>query len=131
MPGDRSTERPLPDGGERPDPSHVYRIGPDESPTESVVRAVAAVTGRRATDVEPLHKVVDPNALNALFEFPLGRRADASVSVTFAFEGYEVSVRRDRVVIREGHRVEPRNHPGSTRDSGRGAGAEGAGSNDR
>jgi hypothetical protein len=48
----------------------VDRIGESESVTEAVVRAVAAVTGKDPTAMEPLGRVLDPEALEDLFDRP-------------------------------------------------------------
>lgn len=45
-----------------------YDIGMDESVSAAVVRAVSAVTGRRPSSTRPLTRVLDPDALDELFE---------------------------------------------------------------
>ena len=44
-----------------------YEIGPDESVSTAVVRAVSAVDGREPRSLRSLAAVVDPTALDALF----------------------------------------------------------------
>lgn len=58
-----------------------------ETVTEAVVDAVAAEAGVSPLQLEPLASVVDPDALNALFED--GRRG---VHVEFEYGGYLVGV---------------------------------------
>lgn len=43
-------------------------IGENESVSTAVVRAVSAVTGRKIGTLPPLTDVIDPDALDALFE---------------------------------------------------------------
>jgi len=45
-----------------------YEIGPDESVSTAVVCAVSAVEGVDERSLRPLAEVLDPDALNALFD---------------------------------------------------------------
>jgi hypothetical protein len=45
-----------------------YEIAPDESVSTAVVRAVSALEGREPCSLRPLADVVDPTALDALFD---------------------------------------------------------------
>lgn len=45
-----------------------YEIGGDESVSTAVVRAVSAVEGRKPSSLRPLADVVDPTALDTLFD---------------------------------------------------------------
>jgi hypothetical protein len=45
-----------------------YEIGPGESVSTAVVRAVSAVEGREPCALRPLAEVVDPAALDSLFD---------------------------------------------------------------
>lgn len=45
-----------------------YEIGPDESVSTAVVRAASAVVGRDTDSVPPLARVIDPDALDVLFD---------------------------------------------------------------
>ena len=70
----------------------------DESPSQSVVTAVAAVTGSNPRRMDPLAEVVDPDALDELFEPRSATRATARV--TFRFDGCLVTVHGDgRTVV--------------------------------
>ncbi|WP_436927817.1 HalOD1 output domain-containing protein [Halosimplex amylolyticum] len=61
-----------------------------EEPAEAVVIAVAEVTGQSPLEMEPLPEVIDPDALNSLFD---GERDQlSSVSVTFDYCGQRVTV---------------------------------------
>ena len=45
-----------------------YEVGVDESVTTAIVRAVSAVSGRQPKSMPPLTHVIDPDALDALFD---------------------------------------------------------------
>lgn len=58
-------------------------------PVEAIVRVVAAVAGTDPTDLPPLFESVDSNALDALVR----SAADGdSLRVSFAYDGYDVTV---------------------------------------
>lgn len=69
--------------------------------TTTVVKAVSAVAGVRATDIEPLHRVLDTDALEQLFQ-PLedGPRPDDSY-VHFPVSGHDITVYADGFVVVE------------------------------
>lgn len=81
--------------GWRTGDAYYYRAASDESLSEAVVRAVAAVSDRNTAGedpddrLDPLYDAVDPDALDALF-----RRVDDSRTgaVEFAYCGYRVTV---------------------------------------
>lgn len=52
----------------------------------AIPQVVAAVSGRRALDLEPLYSAVDPDALEALFGAGMTGR------VAFEYEGYDIIV---------------------------------------
>lgn len=65
-------------------------------PSTAVVEAVAAHEGTDAERLDPpLNDVVDPDALDRLFD---GRETDARV--TFRYRGHEVVVAADGVEVR-------------------------------
>ncbi|MFC7235509.1 HalOD1 output domain-containing protein [Halosegnis marinus] len=61
-----------------------------------VVTALAEALGRDATAIRPLGEVVDTDALDALF----ADGNDRAVHVSFGYEGFDVSVGEDDVVVR-------------------------------
>lgn len=65
----------------------------------SVLLAVAATTDSRIDDLPSLYEVVDPDALNALFDGGPLHSTGNDVEVTFAFAGCQVSVREDGVSV--------------------------------
>lgn len=58
------------------------------SPIEGVTRTLAAAMGTSYADLDPLHNAVHTDGLAAL----VGSSANSSVTVTFQYEGYVVSV---------------------------------------
>ena len=64
----------------------TYRFTYSAQPSTSVVKAVAWAKGVPPTELKPLHRSVDPDALDEI----LGSQGD--VSVSFSYEGCEVDV---------------------------------------
>lgn len=87
------------------DSVYTYDLSPHESPSEGVVTAVATVSNRLpiaadadedAAVLDPLATVVDPDALDVLFE-PVGAKAPRTDGwVRFDYHGYVVTVHSDR-----------------------------------
>ncbi|WP_435177183.1 HalOD1 output domain-containing protein [Halorussus sp. AFM4] len=89
----------------------AYRIGPSERPSEAVLAAVRAATGRDVGSaptgdegLEPLYRAVDPDALDALFE-PTAEGVQRDGRVTFSYAGCTVTVSSDGVVEVRPHHV--------------------------
>lgn len=82
-----------------------YEIGDDEQPSEAVVRATAAHTGRSVIDLDPLFDVVDPDHLDGLYDDQGRERGLGERSVTFTFNGCRVSVTGEAVVVRSTDRT--------------------------
>lgn len=62
----------------------------------AVAEAVAIVTNTPVTDIDPLYEVVNPDALNHLYEpTPNGERRDADSYTTFTIHDCEVTVFAD------------------------------------
>ena len=59
----------------------------------AVVEAVAEAEGVSPTEMEPpLHRAIDPDALNELFG-PKRSSPDSEFRVSFTYSGYEITVR--------------------------------------
>lgn len=71
----------------------VDRMVDDEAVWETVVMAVADVTGKDPLSMEPLYEAVDPDALDALFVEDDTNRSRPHV--TFTYCGCEVEVSAD------------------------------------
>jgi hypothetical protein len=82
-----------------------HEEAPSNEPSTTVVQAVAKATGREPTDLPPLYRSVDGDALDDLF----GHAGTSSVSVQFRYAGALVTMERtDTVEVR----VEPALTPG-------------------
>lgn len=72
------------------------------APTQAIIKAIAAREGVDVTDIEPpaydpLYTVVNPEALDSLFETPAaGSSIEAHIALEY--EGYEVIVGSDGTV---------------------------------
>ena len=75
------------------------------APSQAIIEAIAAREGVDVTDVEPpayepLYAVVNPEALDRLFQTPA---ASTTARVVLEYEGYEVTVHGDgRVDVTDG-----------------------------
>jgi hypothetical protein len=92
------------DGGLTFDPdarSYTARRAAGETPSHSVVRTVAAVTGTAPEDVRPLYDAVDPDALDRLFaRTESGAERPLTGQVRFRFNRCDVTVHADgRTVV--------------------------------
>ncbi|MFP9190175.1 HalOD1 output domain-containing protein [Natronosalvus vescus] len=91
-------------GGSTGTPHHRYDRPADESPSEAVVIAVAAATGKTAAPtaerpeaLPPLYDAIDPEALDALFSSTGTRSRECTIA--FTYEGCSVVVEDDQVII--------------------------------
>jgi hypothetical protein len=57
----------------------------------TVVKTIAQQSDLEATELSPIHEVIDPDAL-AAFLHSAGRGPDCDAQATFDYEGYEVTV---------------------------------------
>ena len=79
---------------------HIYHDMDQPPPISTIViRGVATLKGVRLTDIEPLHDVIDPDALNALFQPGSEECSERRASVSFPLEGYEVTVYTDGEIV--------------------------------
>lgn len=78
----------------------TYEIGDNELPSETVVRATAALMDMPVIELEPLYDAVDPDHLDGLFDHSGERLVCEESSVTFIFNGCRVSVTGEDVVVR-------------------------------
>lgn len=81
---------------------HVTYDYPTEPPSIAVPRALAELTDRGVTDLDPLYDAsnVDPDALDEMFR-PTARGDRRDVKVTFTYHDYEITVKHyGRIVLR-------------------------------
>jgi len=69
-----------------------YEIAPDESVSTAVVRAVSAVEGRDPRSLGPLSDVLDPDALDALFESRPNGRPRTGGQLSFIYSDCVVTI---------------------------------------
>lgn len=69
-----------------------YDIGADEPVSTAVVRAVSAVVGRDPCSLRPLSDVLDPGALNRLFDPRFDQQARSGGRVSFVYSGCTVTI---------------------------------------
>lgn len=72
-------------------PEFTYRLDPDESVTDGVIEAVSEVSDHDPTSLDPLYSVVDPDALDALFDSGYS----GNPQVEFQYDGCKVEVISD------------------------------------
>lgn len=66
----------------------------DRRPSERVVEVVSDAKGVDPDELSPLYNVIDPDALNTLFD-PRTTSHQAAAQVEFSYEGYTVIVTSD------------------------------------
>ena len=69
-----------------------YEIGVAESVSTAVVRAVSAVDGRESSSLRLLADVVEPTALDALFEPQLDGTPRTGGRLSFVYDGCLVTI---------------------------------------
>lgn len=69
-----------------------YEIGPNESASMAVVRAVSDVEGRDPCSLRPLAYVLDTDALDALFESRVNGQPRTGGHLSFVYSDCRVSI---------------------------------------
>lgn len=77
-----------------PKESHVRELGDEEQVSETVLRAIAAVSNRPLLERSPLQESIDVDSLNQLFD-----GSATSMSLQFEYEEYNVTVEPGRVRV--------------------------------
>lgn len=79
--------------------------------SQRVITEVAKELDADPLEIEPLYNVIDPDALNQLFESPARQGTRRSGQVTFTLAGCEVSVHSEgsvEVTPLEDHQIPPK-----------------------
>ena len=71
------------------------QIAQNTSPSEAVIEAVADAEGVEPTDLQPLYDVLDPDALDALFQPRSHGGRSSRGQIAFEYHGYEIHVDED------------------------------------
>ena len=64
----------------------------DVPPSIAIIETVAIAANREPTGLEPLHETVDSDALDTLIRSVGTNSSDGDATVTFGFDGHEVTV---------------------------------------
>lgn len=88
----------LGNGEESMEVAATYEVSDDETVTQAVVAAVAAVAGERPEALPPLYDTVDTEALDTLFERASEDTTDRIGVVTFPYAGRVISVRANPAI---------------------------------
>lgn len=97
-----------------------YDVEADEPVSAAVVRAVSAVEGRRPRSLRPLVDVLDPAALNALFEPRHDGTPRTGGRLSFVYGGCRVTVDNGEYLTVRLFEPRPRDERGSEPADGRG-----------
>ncbi|MFC4540634.1 HalOD1 output domain-containing protein [Halosolutus amylolyticus] len=73
----------------------TFDPGAGERASNTVVTAVASVTGDEPADLSPLYDVVEPDALDALCAHADRTGGDSGHRLWFPYEGFDVCVHSD------------------------------------
>ncbi|WP_132059468.1 HalOD1 output domain-containing protein [Halorussus amylolyticus] len=84
-----------------PNDETPLRVQADWSGTETldsaITCAISRATGAAVTDLAPLYEYMDPDALHEFVESM--RDSGAETTITFEYEGHDVSVRADGEIL--------------------------------
>ena len=79
------------DAGASSTDEQTYVFSHEKDPTFAVLEAVSSATGTDELELPPLYDVVDPDALDALFDGADPSPSDA-LSVSFSYAGFDVEI---------------------------------------
>lgn len=64
----------------------------DDEPSRTIVKAVAAIAGCKQDELDPLYYVIEPDALDSIFQPTVRGDHQGDVVVSFTYHGFDVSV---------------------------------------
>lgn len=67
--------------------------------SEAIVMAVAAATAKEPQELSPLYSVIDPEALDALFDAPPNCTSKQRLAITFEYADCRVSAKAHGTVV--------------------------------
>ncbi|SDK34569.1 HalOD1 output domain-containing protein [Natronorubrum texcoconense] len=76
----------------------TQQLSPADEVCTTVALAVSAATDTPVDELPPLYTVIDPDALNAIFQ-PRTGRAQNGTQLSFTIAGCAVSIRDDTVTV--------------------------------
>lgn len=71
------------------------RYSSDEPPSETIVRALAAINGVEPEELQLLYESIDPEALDTLFGTPVVGQEEENLVIEFVVSGHRVIVKSD------------------------------------
>lgn len=77
----------------------TQQLSPADEVCTTVALAVAAATDTPVDELPPLYTVIDPDALNAIFQPRSGGHPQEGTNVTFTIAGCTVTIRDGAVVV--------------------------------
>ena len=84
--------------------SNTYRTQFDvhtRPASEAILTAVATATGKDSLELTPLYSIIDPDALDALFDAPARSESKQQLTVTVEYAECRVSVKAHGTVVVE------------------------------
>lgn len=76
-------------------------IGENESVSAAVLRAVSAVKGRKPASLQPLSDVLDPDALDALFDPRANDGLQTDGRLSFSYSSCHITIENGELLIIE------------------------------
>lgn len=72
---------------------NINQVNKNECASSTVLRAVAAYSGKSPLELDPLYDSIDPDTLDALM------RNESDICISFDYHGFSVTVAAERVRI--------------------------------
>jgi len=80
--------------------STTYAGNENGSVSQEVIAAIAEESGRDPMELDPLYEYIDPDALNAIFDFRSNDDTDCTETyLEFSYNAYRVAVTADSVHV--------------------------------
>lgn len=70
----------------------------EAEPSTTIVNAVAAIAGCKQDDLDPLYHVVEPDALDSIFQPTVRGDHNGDVEISFTYHGFDVTVKSYGIV---------------------------------
>lgn len=77
--------------------AYEFSFGTDESPSHAVIRAITEVKGVDPTEMAPLYEVIEPDALDAMFDGTT-QSEERNGLVSFRMDEFEIEITAARRV---------------------------------
>lgn len=67
-------------------------------PSTTIVKAIAAILGRKQDELDPLYYVVEPDALDSIVQPTVRGDHHGDVEISFTYHGFDVAVKSYGIV---------------------------------